>query len=182
MNSPSRSDLSPDTPERRTPGGHAARDLFQLSPDLIHLNHGSYGAVPKIVAAEQERWRAHIEKNPTGFFKDELPNELRRLAGVAAQRFDGAAKDWVFVENATSAVNSVLSSLPGSRGTARRGAPDPASLPNGAFRKTGIWALRPCRAKLCGIPGTSPGSNGAGKTGLSTIILRGPEPSAKVFP
>jgi isopenicillin-N epimerase len=111
MNSPSRSDLSPDTPERRTPGGHAARDLFQLSPDLIHLNHGSYGAVPKIVAAEQERWRAHIEKNPTGFFKDELPNELRRLAGVAAQRFGGAAKDWVFVENATSAVNSVLSSF-----------------------------------------------------------------------
>jgi isopenicillin-N epimerase len=97
------------------PDGRAALDLFQLSSDLIHLNHGSYGAVPKIVAAEQERWRAHIENNPTGFFKDELPNELRRLAGVAAQRFGGVAKDWVFVENATSAVNSVLSSF-GLRG------------------------------------------------------------------
>jgi isopenicillin-N epimerase len=108
MSSLSRSDRSPDTLKK---GGRAALELFQLSPHLIHLNHGSYGAVPKIVAAEQDRWRAHIESNPTGFFKDELPGELRRLAGVAAQRFGGKADDWVFCENATAAVNAVLSSF-----------------------------------------------------------------------
>ncbi|HEY4125438.1 MAG TPA: aminotransferase class V-fold PLP-dependent enzyme [Rhizomicrobium sp.] len=86
-------------------------DFFQLSPDLIHLNHGSYGAVPKAVRDEQDRWRAHIERNPTGFFRDELPAELRRLAGVAAHRFGGKPDDWVFCENATAAVNSVLSSF-----------------------------------------------------------------------
>jgi len=111
MSSPSRSDLSPDTLESGIPEGHAALDLFQLSPDLIHLNHGSYGAVPKVIAQEQDSWRAHIEKNPTGFFKDELTAALRRLAGVAAQRFGGEAEDWVFVENATSAVNAVLASF-----------------------------------------------------------------------
>jgi isopenicillin-N epimerase len=111
MSSPSRSDRSPDTLKNGTPEGHAALSLFQLSPDLIHLNHGSYGAVPKVVAAEQDRWRAHIERNATGFFKDELPHELRRLAGVAAQRFGGKADDWVFCENATSAVNAVLASF-----------------------------------------------------------------------
>ena len=106
MSNPSRSDRSPNTPE-----GHAALGLFQLAPDLIHLNHGSYGAVPKIVAAEQDRWRAHIESNATGFFRDELPGELRRLAGVAAERFGGKSDDWVFCENATAAVNSVLASF-----------------------------------------------------------------------
>jgi isopenicillin-N epimerase len=106
MNNPSRSDRSPSGPE-----GRAALEQFQLSPDLFHLNHGSYGAVPKLVRDEQDRWRAHIESNPTGFFRDELPTELRRLAGVAAERFGGRAEDWVFCENATAAVNSVLSSF-----------------------------------------------------------------------
>ena len=106
MSNRSPSAHSPDTPE-----GRAALDLFQLSPDLLHLNHGSYGAVPKIVRAEQDRRRAHIESNATGFFRDELPGELRRLAGLAAQRFGGDAQGWVFCENATQAVNSVLASF-----------------------------------------------------------------------
>ncbi|HWA31644.1 MAG TPA: aminotransferase class V-fold PLP-dependent enzyme [Rhizomicrobium sp.] len=106
MNNRSPSVLSPGTPE-----GKEALSLFQLSPDLLHLNHGSYGAVPKIVAAEQDRRRAHIESNATGFFRDELPGELRRIAGSVAARFGGDAKDWVFCENATQAVNSVLASF-----------------------------------------------------------------------
>lgn len=106
MNNLSRSDHSPSAPE-----GHAALEQFQLSPDLIHLNHGSYGAVPRVVRDEQDRWRAHIESNPTGFFRDELRVALRRLAGVAAGRFGGHADDWVFCENATAAVNAVLSSF-----------------------------------------------------------------------
>src|SRR5665213_3188861 len=106
MTAPSQSDRSRNTFE-----GHAALALFQLAPDRIHLNHGSYGAVPKSVAAEQDRLRALIERDPTSFFNDVLPGELRRLAGVAASRFGGTATEWVFCENATSAVSSVLSSL-----------------------------------------------------------------------
>ena len=110
MNNLSRSDHSPSAPEGPSEG-HAALEQFQLSPDLIHLNHGSYGAVPKAVRDAQDRWRAHIESNPTGFFRDELPAELRRLAGIAAARFGGKPNDWVFCENATAAVNSVLASF-----------------------------------------------------------------------
>lgn len=110
MNNRSPSDLSPTAPEGPVEG-HAALALFQLAPHLIHLNHGSYGAVPKVVRDEQDRWRAQIESNPTGFFRDELPAELRRLAGVAAQYFGGKPEDWVFCENATAAVNSVLASF-----------------------------------------------------------------------
>ncbi len=112
MTVPSRLDRSPNTSERKAPPeGHAALALFQLAPDRLHLNHGSYGAVPKSVAAEQDRFRALIERDPTTFFGDVLPGELRRLAGVIAARFGGAPGDWVFCENATSAVSSVLSSL-----------------------------------------------------------------------
>jgi isopenicillin-N epimerase len=84
---------------------------FELAPELVHLNHGSYGAVPRTVAAEQDRWRRHIERDPTSFFSFELPDVLRQSAGHVANRFGGRADDWVFCENATSAINGVLSSL-----------------------------------------------------------------------
>jgi isopenicillin-N epimerase len=84
---------------------------FQLTPDRLHLNHGSYGAVPHSVQAEQERWRKHIESDPTWFFQAEMPALLRASAGHVAARFGGEGKDWVFCENATGAVNGVLASL-----------------------------------------------------------------------
>jgi len=91
--------------------GHAALPAFELAPNLIHLNHGSYGAVPKVVRAEQERWREQIEADPTGFFQHIYPAAVRRAADVAASNFGGGSHDWVFCENATAAVSSVLSSL-----------------------------------------------------------------------
>ncbi|HWD50491.1 MAG TPA: aminotransferase class V-fold PLP-dependent enzyme, partial [Rhizomicrobium sp.] len=106
------SSRSPSGPSRVPIEGHRALPLFQLAPDKLHLNHGSYGALPQSVAAEQERIRADIERDPTSFFNNVLPGELRRLAGLAAQNFGGEATDWVFVENATFAVSSILSSFP----------------------------------------------------------------------
>ena len=78
MNNPSRSDRSPNTPE-----GRAALGLFQLSPDLIHLNHGSYGAVPKAVREEYEAFRRTVESVlGEGPFEDARA-EGRRLSTAA---------------------------------------------------------------------------------------------------
>jgi isopenicillin-N epimerase len=85
---------------------------FALAPELIHLNHGSYGALPRRVLAEQERLRSAIERDPTGFFQDVYPAEIRRAADVAADAFGGAGADWVFCENATAAINAVLAAFP----------------------------------------------------------------------
>ncbi len=104
MTSLSRSALTP------SPNSNAA--AFELSPDFIHLNHGSYGAVPREVRLEQERLRAAIERNPTGYFQDELPDAMRSMAAHVAQRLGGRSEDWVFCENATAAVSAVLHSLP----------------------------------------------------------------------
>ncbi|HEY6578580.1 MAG TPA: aminotransferase class V-fold PLP-dependent enzyme [Rhizomicrobium sp.] len=103
-------DPSPSAPSpSRTEDG--ALGAFELDPEFLHLNHGSYGAVPRAVRLEQDRWRAAIERNPTGFFQDELPGAMRRMARLAAQRLGGRSEDWVFCENATAAVNAVLHSL-----------------------------------------------------------------------
>jgi isopenicillin-N epimerase len=89
----------------------SALRAFELDPEFLHLNHGSYGAVPRDVRLEQDGWRTRIEKNPTGFFQDEYPPLVRTMAERVAQRLGGDAKDWVFCENATSAVNGILQSL-----------------------------------------------------------------------
>lgn len=91
--------------------GHAALKDFALDPAILHLNNGSYGATPRAVLAEQELWRVRMEKNPVRFLTDDLPGRLRAGAAEVAARFGGEADGWVFVENATSAVNGVLNSL-----------------------------------------------------------------------
>ncbi|MGH6870220.1 MAG: aminotransferase class V-fold PLP-dependent enzyme [Rhizomicrobium sp.] len=113
MTSPSRWDRSPSvTDTGGVEDGHAALKHFQLAPDRVHLNHGSYGAVPKLVRAAEDRIRAHIESDPTTFFRDELAGALRAMAANVAARFGGQGEDWVFCENATAAVNGVLASFP----------------------------------------------------------------------
>lgn len=92
--------------------GDDAREAFQLAPDRLHLNHGSFGALPWSVLAVQARWRADIERDATTFFDEVYPNLVRRMAAVAAERFGGEAKDWVLCENVTAALAGVLASLP----------------------------------------------------------------------
>jgi len=87
------------------------RALWPLDPGVAHLNHGSFGAVPSAVLAEQDRWRVLMDSNPTGFFWRVLPDALES-ARVAAARFIGADPDgFVFLTNATTAINTVLTGV-----------------------------------------------------------------------
>lgn len=87
-------------------------DLWPLDPKLLHLNHGSFGAVPATVLAEQQRWRERMEGNPTGFYRRELQPALD-AARLAACAFLGADADGVaFVQNSTSGIAAVLAAFP----------------------------------------------------------------------
>jgi isopenicillin-N epimerase len=91
--------------------GAALRVEWQLDPEIAYLNHGGYGATPRTVVAEQQRWHARIEANPTKVLSRELPEALRAAAAAVAAALGANGEDLVFVENATSAVNAVLRSL-----------------------------------------------------------------------
>lgn len=101
-----------------TTDGTAATDhfyrpeLWSLDPKLLHLNHGSFGAVPSAVLAEQQRWRERMEGNPTGFYRRELQPSLD-AARLVACAFLGADADGVaFVQNSTSGIGAVLAAFP----------------------------------------------------------------------
>jgi isopenicillin-N epimerase len=99
---------SPSSPLR---GEGFDRDEWLLDPDVAFLNHGSFGATPRAVLAEQKRWRARMERHPTHFMSEELPPALRAAASRLAAFVGARADDLVFVENATAACNAVLRSL-----------------------------------------------------------------------
>jgi len=88
-----------------------SRDEWLLDPAVAFLNHGSFGATPRAVLAEQERWRGLMERHPTHFMSEELPPALRTAAARLAAFVDARADDLVFVENATAGCNAVLRSM-----------------------------------------------------------------------
>jgi isopenicillin-N epimerase len=91
--------------------GAAIRSEWGLDPDFLTVNHGSYGATPRVVLAEQDRWRRRMEAQPTRFFFLEVPGALREAAGALAKFVGAAPDDVAFVPNATTGANAVLRSL-----------------------------------------------------------------------
>jgi isopenicillin-N epimerase len=91
--------------------GHARLADFSLAPRVVHLNHGSYGAAPRVVTDAAQAWRERMETDPTGFFRDELPGATRAAAARVAGFLGGRSDDWAFLENATQGTNAIIASL-----------------------------------------------------------------------
>jgi isopenicillin-N epimerase len=91
--------------------GAALRKEWGLDPDFLTVNHGSYGATPLAVRAEQDRWRQRMEAQPTRFFSLELPGALREAAAALARFLNADPGDVAFVPNATTGANAVLRSM-----------------------------------------------------------------------
>lgn len=86
------------------------REQFILEPDVVFLNHGSFGACPRPVFEAYQRWQRELEAQPLAFFR--RAKELLAQARAALAAYVGAeADDLVFVPNATTGLNIVARSL-----------------------------------------------------------------------
>ncbi len=84
---------------------------WTLEPGLDFLNHGSFGATPREVLADQQAWRQQMETEPVRFFGREAEGALDAARGALAEFVGADADDLAFVPNATTGVNTVLRSL-----------------------------------------------------------------------
>ena len=86
-------------------------DRWALDPDVIFLNHGSFGACPRSVMDAQRALREEMEANPVEFLARRLDDRLA-AARAASGAFVGAdPDDLVFVPNATAGIATVLASV-----------------------------------------------------------------------
>jgi isopenicillin-N epimerase len=82
-----------------------------LDPDVVFLNHGSFGATPLAVIDEQRRWQNWIELEPVRFFEEIAPEALTVSRKAVGEFLSCDPDDIALIENATTGVNTILRSL-----------------------------------------------------------------------
>jgi isopenicillin-N epimerase len=87
------------------------KDLFLLDPDVVFLNHGSYGACPRPVFQAYQDWQARLERQPVLFLGRELDGHLRQSREKLGAFLGARAEDLVYILNATYGVNIIARSL-----------------------------------------------------------------------
>lgn len=90
--------------------GLRARDAWPLDPDVIHLNHGSFGAVPTAVVAHQDALRRRADLSPVEWFP-RIAERVQEARERTAPFVGARAEDSVFVPNASAAATVVYNAL-----------------------------------------------------------------------
>lgn len=85
--------------------------MWLLDPSLHHLNHGSFGAVPRPVLMAQDAWRQRFERDPVGFVDGQLFAALDEARAVWGQVLGADPAGVVMLRNTTAGVGAVLSSV-----------------------------------------------------------------------
>ncbi len=87
------------------------KDQFLLDPDVIFLNHGSFGATPKPVMEAYQNWQVRLENQPVRFLGREINELLLEARRVLGAYLNAAADDLVFIPNATHGANLIARSF-----------------------------------------------------------------------
>ncbi|MEN0021804.1 MAG: aminotransferase class V-fold PLP-dependent enzyme [Microbacterium sp.] len=90
--------------------GIRAREAWPLDPEVVHLNHGSFGAVPSAVVAHQDALRRRADLSPVEWFP-RISERVREARERTAPFVGARPDDSVFVPNASAAATVVYNAL-----------------------------------------------------------------------
>lgn len=84
---------------------------FLLDPNITFLNHGSFGACPKPIFEEFQRFQLELESEPVDFITRKQTKYLK-TARESLSKFVGCnAQDLFFTSNPTFAINVIMRSI-----------------------------------------------------------------------
>ncbi|TCC17966.1 aminotransferase class V-fold PLP-dependent enzyme [Kribbella sindirgiensis] len=86
-------------------------DLWTLDPDVLHLNHGSYGAVPRRTQEVMAGLRAEMDANPMVWFRT-VAGRLTASRLALAAYLETDPDGFALVPNASAGVTVALQTLP----------------------------------------------------------------------
>ena len=84
------------------------RLLFNLDPDIVFLNHGSYGACPKPVFKAYQQYQKDLERHPVQFMQETVYELLERSRAALGAYINCDKEDIIYVPNPTHAVGTVI--------------------------------------------------------------------------
>lgn len=87
------------------------KEYFLLDPDIVFLNHGSFGAAPKPVFEAYQNWQLRLERQPVLFLGRELDGLMLDSRAALGKYLNADEDDLVYIPNATHGVNIVAHSL-----------------------------------------------------------------------
>ena len=93
------------------PAPASAAAQWTLDPAVVFLNHGSFGACPRVVLELQQQLRVRMEAEPVRFLTQELTSLLDASRARLAHLLGTAPDNLVFAQNATTGINAVARSL-----------------------------------------------------------------------
>lgn len=93
------------------PSPSALANAFLLDPEIVYLNHGSFGACPRRVLDAQSAHRERIERDAMRFYIYDLWSDIDRSRAALGSLINAEAEDLVFVSNATSGVANVIGNI-----------------------------------------------------------------------
>jgi len=84
---------------------------FLLDPNVVFLNHGAFGACPKRVFDDYQRWQLELERQPVEFLGRRVTTLLAEARAKLAEVVGAATDEVVYFPNPTTAINMVARSL-----------------------------------------------------------------------
>ena len=84
---------------------------FLLDPEVIFLNHGSFGATPKPVFDTYQGWQRQLETQPVKFLVRDFQENSKSARHQLAAFLGADPHNLVFIPNATFGVNIIARSL-----------------------------------------------------------------------
>ena len=87
------------------------KEHFLLDSEIVFLNHGSYGACPKIVFDNYQFWQRELENQPVKFFTNTIYQKLKESRKKLSSFIGCDQDELIFFQNPTTAISNIICNL-----------------------------------------------------------------------